>query len=163
MGSNPIPRIKGDDKIAHFFKYFPGYYFTFNDFATREIFAVPVGIFLVSRAEITLAFIGVAVLFLPLCLFLPKLIQRGLHADVDVVIEALGKNEQVKRVFWTLFVAMAGVVLAQVVDPVTARVVVRIITGMGVCGIELQHTLPHVFPSFFKTHFEIIISSQPFY
>jgi hypothetical protein len=42
--------------------------------------------------------------------------QRELHADVDVVIEAFGKNEQVKRVFWTLFVAMAGLVLARMVD-----------------------------------------------
>ena len=43
-----------------------------------------------------------------------------------------GKNEQVKRVFWTLFVAMAGLVMARVVDPVTAHQVVGIITGMGV-------------------------------
>ena len=44
---------------------------------------------------------------------------------------AFGKNEQVKRVFWTLFVMMAGLVLARVVDPVTAQQVVRIITGLG--------------------------------
>jgi hypothetical protein len=43
----------------------------------------------------------------------------------------IGKNEQVKSVFWTLFVAMAGLVLARVVDPVTARQVVGMITGMG--------------------------------
>jgi hypothetical protein len=42
------------------------------------------------------------------------------------------KNEQMKRVFWTLFVAMAGQVLARVVDPGTAQQVVGIITGMGV-------------------------------
>jgi hypothetical protein len=34
------------------------------------------------------------------------------------VINAFGNNEQVKKVFWTLFVAMAGLVLARVVDPV---------------------------------------------
>jgi hypothetical protein len=96
------------------------------------VFAVPLGIFLAGRAEITLAFIGAAVLFLPLFVFLPKLIQRGLHADVDVVIEAFGKNEQVKRVFWTLFVAMAGLVLARVVDPVTAQQIVMMITGVGI-------------------------------
>ena len=95
------------------------------------VFAVPLGIFLAGRAEITLAFIGAAVLFLPLFVFLPKLIQRGLHADVDIVIEAFGKNEQVKRVFWSLFVVMAGLVLARVVDPVTAQQMVGIITGMG--------------------------------
>jgi hypothetical protein len=37
----------------------------------------------------------------------------------------------VKRVFWTLFVAMAELVLAQVADPAVAREVVGIITGMG--------------------------------
>jgi len=95
------------------------------------VFAVPAGIFLAGRAEITLAFIGAAVLFLPLFVFLPKLIQRAMKADVEIVIEAFGKNEQVRKVFWTLFVAMAGLVLAQVVDPVTAQKVVGLITGMG--------------------------------
>jgi len=92
------------------------------------VFAVPLGIFLVGRADITLAFIVAAVLFLPLFVFLPKLIQRAMKADVEDVIEAFGKNEQVRKVFWTLFVAMAGLVLAQVVDPVTAQHVVRLIT-----------------------------------
>jgi hypothetical protein len=55
-----------------------------------------------------------------------------MKADTDVVIGAFGKNEQVKKVFWTLFVARAGLVLARVVDPVTAQQVVGIITGMGV-------------------------------
>ena len=95
------------------------------------VFAVPAGIFLAGRAEITLAFIGAAVLFLPLFVFLPKLLQQAMTADTDAAIEAFGKNEQVKRVFWTLFVAMAGLVLARVVDPVTAQQVVGIITGMG--------------------------------
>ena len=111
------------------------HYFWFGEVGMASmlagVFAVPVGIFLAGRAEITLAFIGAAVLFLPLFVFLPKLIQRGLHADVDVVIEAFGKNEQVKRVFWTLFVVMAGLVLTRVVDPVTAQQVVGMITGMG--------------------------------
>jgi len=93
--------------------------------------AVPAGIFLAGRAEITLAFISAAILFLPLFVFLPKLMQQAMTADADAAIEAFGKNEQVKRVFWTLFVAMAGLVLARVVDPVTAQQVVGIITGMG--------------------------------
>ncbi len=41
------------------------------------VFAVPLGIFLAGRAEITLAFIGAAVLFLPLFVFLPKLNAAG--------------------------------------------------------------------------------------
>ena len=32
------------------------------------------------------------------------------------MIDTFGKNEYVKKVFWTLLVAMAGLVLAQVVD-----------------------------------------------
>jgi hypothetical protein len=56
-----------------------------------------------------------------------------MKADTETVINAFGKNEQVKKVFWTLFVAMAGLVMARVMDPVTAQQVVGIITGMGVC------------------------------
>ena len=91
------------------------------------VFAIPVGIFLAGRSEITLAFISAAVLFLPLFVFLPKLIQRGLHADVDIVIEAFGKNKHAKKVFWSLFVVMAGLVLAKVLDPVSLQQVVGVI------------------------------------
>ena len=92
------------------------------------VFAVPAGIFLAGRAEMTLAFIGAAVLFLPLFVFLPKVIRRAMKADADSVIDAFGKNEQVKTVFWALFAAMAGLVLAQVVDPVTAQQIISLIT-----------------------------------
>jgi len=111
------------------------HYFWFGEVGTAGILAgsiaVPAGIFLAGRAEISLAFIAAAVLFLPLFVFMPKLIQRAMKADTDAVIEAFGKNEQVKRVFWTLFVAMAGLVMALVVDPVTAQQVVGMIAGMG--------------------------------
>jgi len=63
--------------------------------------------------------------------FLPKLIQRGMKADVDVVIKTFGKNEQAKKVFWTFFISMAGLVLARVVDPATAQQIVGMIMGMG--------------------------------
>ena len=89
-------------------------------------------IFLAGRAEITLAFIGAAVLFLPLFVFLPKLMQRAMKADVNAAIEIFGKNEQVKKVFWTMFIAMAGLMLARVLDPATAQQVVGVISGMGV-------------------------------
>jgi hypothetical protein len=49
-------------------------------------------------------------------------------ADPDAVIDAFGKNEHVKRVFWTVFAAVAGLLLARVVDPVTVQQVVGIIT-----------------------------------
>jgi len=92
-----------------------------------------IGIFdplVLTDAEISLAFIGAAVLFLPLFVFMPKLIQRAMKADADAVIDAFGKNEQVKKVFWTLFIAMAGLVLARVVDPVTAEQVVEVIMSI---------------------------------
>ena len=95
------------------------------------VFVVPIGIFLAGRTEISLAFISAAILFLPLFVFLPKLIQHGLHADVDVVIDAFGKNEQVKKVFWSLFVVMAGLVLAKVLDPVSVQQVVGVIGSSG--------------------------------
>jgi hypothetical protein len=94
--------------------------------------AVPAGIWFAGQTEISLAFIGAAVLFLPLFVFMPKLIQCAMKADADAVIDAFGKNEQVKKVFWTLFVAMAGLMLARVVDPVTAQQIVGVITGMGI-------------------------------
>jgi F0F1-type ATP synthase assembly protein I len=90
------------------------------------------GIWFAGQTEISLAFFGAAVLFLPLFVFMPKLIQYAMKADADAAIEAFGKNEQIKKVFWTLFVAMAGLVMARVVDPVTAQQVVGMITGMGV-------------------------------
>jgi len=111
------------------------HYFWFGEVGMAAIlagvFAVPLGCFLAGRSEITLAFIGAAMLFLLLFVFLPKLLQRAMKVDADAAIGAFGKNEQVKRVFWTLFVAMGGLVLTRVVDPVTAQQVVGMITGMG--------------------------------
>jgi hypothetical protein len=48
------------------------------------------------------------------------------------VTKLFGKNDQVKKVFWILLVAMIGLVLARVVDLVTAQQALGIITGMGV-------------------------------
>ena len=111
------------------------HYFWFGEVGMASmlagVFAVPVGIFLAGREEITLAFIGAAVLFLPLFVFLPKILQQAMKADADAAIEAFGKNEQVKRVFWTLFVVMAGLVLTRVVDPVTAQQFVGVISSSG--------------------------------
>ncbi len=63
------------------------------------------------------------------------------------MLEAFGKNEQTRKVFWTLFIlsivvrleteeeperffaATAGLVLAEVVDPVTAQGILAAITG----------------------------------
>jgi len=111
------------------------HYFWFGEVGMAGILAgsiaIPAGIWFAGQTEISLAFIGAAVLFLPLFVFLPKLVQCAMKADADAVIDAFGKNEQVKKVFWTLFVAMAGVVVARVVDPVTAQQIVGAIMGMG--------------------------------
>ena len=109
------------------------HYFWFGEVAMAAglagTFAVPAGIFLAGKAEITLAFIGAAVLFLPLFVFLPKLIKTAMKADMYSVIETFGNNEQVKKVFWAVFVAVAGMVLAKILDPVLAQQIVAIIAG----------------------------------
>jgi hypothetical protein len=51
--------------------------------------AVPSGIWFAGQTEISLAFIGAVVLFLPLFVFMPKLIQRAMKADTEAVIDAL--------------------------------------------------------------------------
>jgi hypothetical protein len=111
------------------------HYFWFGEVGMAGILAgsiaVPAGIWFAGHTEISLAFIGAAVLFLPLFVFMPKLVRCAMKSDTDAAIEAFGKNEQVKKVFWTLFVAMAGLVLARVLDPVTAQQVVGMIMGMG--------------------------------
>jgi hypothetical protein len=94
------------------------------------IIAVPAGCWFAGRTELSLAVIGAAVLFLPLFVFLPRLVRYAMDADTDAVLDAFGKNEQVRKVFWTLFIATAGLVLAQVVDPETAQRIVGIIAGI---------------------------------
>jgi hypothetical protein len=77
-----------------------------------------------------LAVIGGAVIFLPLFVFLPRMIRYAMKADTDAVLDAFGKNEQVRKVFWTFFIATAGLVLAQVVDPAAAEKIVGMIAGV---------------------------------
>jgi len=133
LGIFELPELTDIERLTYADK---RHYFWFGEVGMAAIlagvFAVPLGIFMAGRTEISLAFIGAAVLFLPLFVFLPKLIQQAMKADTDAAIEAFGKNEQVKKVFWTFFISMAGLVLARVVDPVTAQQIVGLITGMGV-------------------------------
>jgi len=132
LGIFDLSALTNEERLASSDK---RHYFWFGEVGMAAmlagVFAVPAGIWFAGQTEISLAFIGAAVLFLPLFVFMPKLIQRGMKTDTDAVIDAFGKNEQIKKVFWTLFVAMAGLVLARVVDPVTAQQVVGMITGMG--------------------------------
>jgi len=93
-------------------------------------FTVPAGFWFARKTALPLAFIGAAVLFLPLFVFLPKIIRSAMKADTDAVLEAFGKNEQTRKVFWALFAATAGLVLAQVVDPQTAQRIAEILAGI---------------------------------
>jgi len=92
--------------------------------------AVPAGFWFAGITALPLAFIGAAVLFLPLFVFLPRIIRYAMSVDTDAVLEAFGKNEQVKKVFWSVFVILAGLVLAEVVDPATAQALLAAITGI---------------------------------
>jgi hypothetical protein len=54
-----------------------------------------------------------------------------MKADPNTVIETFGKNEQGKNGFWALFVALAGLVLAQFVDPENTWQITGVIVGAG--------------------------------
>ena len=88
------------------------------------VFAVPAGIYLAGRTGISLTFIVAMIVFMPLFVFLPKLIQQGMQADALAVVDAFGKNAQVMTVIWALFIAIAGLVLTKVLDPGAAQQVV---------------------------------------
>lgn len=92
--------------------------------------AVPAGFWFAGITVLPLAFIGAAVLFLPLFIFLPRLIRYAMKVDTDAVLDAFGRNEQTRKVFWTLFTATAGLVLAQVVDPTAANQIAGMIAGI---------------------------------
>jgi hypothetical protein len=95
------------------------------------IIAVPAGCWFATRTELPLAVIGAVVLFLPLFIFLPKLIRQAMAIDTAAAIDAFGKNEHLRKVFWTLFLALAGLVLARIVDPATAQNILGILAGTG--------------------------------
>jgi hypothetical protein len=110
------------------------HYFWFGEVASAAvlagIFAVPAGVFLDAKTGTATAFTGAAMIFLLLFIFLPKLIRQAMKTDTETILDVFGKNEQVRKVFWTVFVALAGLVLAQVVDPATAESITRMITGI---------------------------------
>lgn len=92
--------------------------------------AVPAGFWFTGITVLPLAFIGAAILFLPLFVFIPRLIRYAMKVDTDAVLDAFGRNEQTRKVFWALFTATAGLVLAQVVDPATANQIAGMIAGI---------------------------------
>jgi hypothetical protein len=79
-----------------------------------------------------LSFTIAAMLFLLLFVFLPKLLRYATITDMETIIGLFGKNEQVRKVFWSVFFILAGLVLAQVVDPETAQQIIGLLTGLAV-------------------------------
>jgi len=110
------------------------HYFWFGEVASAAVlagvFAVPAGIFLDTRTGTATAFTGAAMIFLLLFIFLPKLIRQAMRTDTQTILDVFGKNEQFRKVFWTVFVALASLVLAQVMDPVAAQEILRLLAGL---------------------------------
>ena len=92
--------------------------------------AVPAGVFFAQKTALPLAVIGGVILFLPLFVFLPKILRLAMKADTEAILQTVGKNDQVKKVFWTIFLAVAGLVLAEIADPAIAEKIVGIIVGI---------------------------------
>jgi len=101
------------------------HYFWFGEVSSAAvlagIFAVPAGLCLDAETTTAFAFTGAAMIFLLLFIFLPKLIRQAMKTDTETILNVFGKNEQFRKVFWTVFVALAGLVMAQMVDPATAQ------------------------------------------
>lgn len=92
--------------------------------------AVPAGMAFAMKVPAPHAMIGGVIVFLPLFVFLPKIIRWAMKVETEAVISTIGKNEQIKKVFWSLFLAVAGLVLAEIVDPAIAEKIVGIIAGI---------------------------------
>ena len=110
------------------------HYFWFGEVASAGALAgaltVPLGMYLAEKSGSLLSFTIAALIFLLLFIFLPKLIRQGMMTDTGTIIQLFGKNEQIKKVFWSVFIVLAGFVLAQIVDPATAQKVIGIIIGI---------------------------------
>jgi hypothetical protein len=110
------------------------HYFWFGEVALASvmagIFAVPTGIFLAGRTDLALSVIGAAAIFLPIFVFLPKILRQVAHIDPESALELFGKNEQVRKVFWTLFLTMTGLVLAEILDPASAQKIIGVLAGV---------------------------------
>jgi hypothetical protein len=70
------------------------HYFWFGEVGMAAVlagmFAVPAGCWLAGKAEVSLAFTGAAVVFLPLFVFIPKVIRYGMKADAAVCVHTEG-------------------------------------------------------------------------
>jgi hypothetical protein len=110
------------------------HYFWFGEVASAAALAgaitVPLGTFLLEKTGSLLSFTIAAMLFLLLFVFLPKFIRQGMMTDTETILAIFGKNEQVKKVFWSVFVVLASFVLAQMLDPIAAERIAGVIAGV---------------------------------
>lgn len=97
---------------------------------TALIIAVPAGCCFAATATTAGALTATGLLFLLLFIFVPKLMRYATGADTEAVIAAFGKNGQVRKVFWTVFLALAGLVLAQVAEPGAVEQVLAVLAGI---------------------------------
>ncbi len=63
--------------------------------------------------------------YLLLLIILPTLIRQTMMADTETILNVFGKNEQFRKVFRAVFIALAGPLLAQITDPATAQEILR--------------------------------------
>lgn len=109
------------------------HYFWFGEVFSAAVLAgfltVPLGIFLAGKTAPPLAITGSALIFLTLFVYLPKLIRSAMKTDTEKVLETFGKNEQTRKVFWSIIVALAGLVLAETLDPVVVQLILTTIAG----------------------------------
>lgn len=106
-------------------------YFALGETAMAALLALsiaaPAAFLLARTAAETLT--AAALLFLPLFVFLPKLIRYAAKADTEAVIAAFGKNEQIRKVFWTVFLALAAGMLGNLPDPSVTPEILAILAG----------------------------------
>ncbi len=91
---------------------------------------VPAADWLAQKSGPAPSLTAAVLLFLALFVFLPKLIRYAMQADTEMVIIAFGRNEQARKVFWTVFLALAGLVLAQVAEPGVVEKIIRALTEL---------------------------------
>jgi hypothetical protein len=109
-------------------------YFWFGEVASAAVlagvFTVPPGMVLAEKSGYPLSFTIAAMIFLLLFIFLPRLIRQAMKTDTETILNLFGKNEQFRKIFWSVFIILAGFILAQVVDPATAQEILRLLTGI---------------------------------
>jgi hypothetical protein len=66
-----------------------------------------------------------------------------MKTDTETILNVFGKNEQFRKVSWAVFIALAGLVLTQVVDPATAQEILQLLTGRG----RMKILIPFFFAS----------------